>query len=353
MGSRLDGDGAMRSNGGMVRVFALLALAVPVALGCGPSDNQRTLPDESADLDVGGSSSSHLEGTLPAGPDLGGSHWTFVEATCTEGEPRYIEEGFQRTVDIYADDAGLLMVYDHSLGESCQETIVQRAKPGADHDQGWAMSEEARIHEGECPTDPEPDRPGDVRRRGDFIEVYVQRSNWCTGLEVKMVYAPSQRNEFTGDELIRRYAAHFNRKDAGHITQLFAADGSLIDPFTRTPTDQPMRFDGQRAIYDWFREAFANTPWLAMRVTGIEAGPAPGAYTMTWEYMDPRLDVPFGGRNLFTIAGGSIFETTIEITQQEVEVETRDGEPVGGAEAEEPSEPADPPPPEDPEAGSE
>ena len=343
----------MRSNGGMVRAFALLVLAAPLALACGPADNQRTLPDESDDLDVGGSDRGHLEGTLPAGPDLGGSHWTFVEATCTEGEPRFIEEGFQRTVDIYADDDGLLLVYDHTLGE-CQETIVQRAKPGPDHDQAWAMSEEARIHEGECPTDPEPDRPGDVRRRGDFIEVYVQRSNWCNGLEVKMVYAPAQRDEFTGEELIRRYAAHFNRKDAGHITQLFAANGSLIDPFTRTPTDQPMRFDGQRAIYNWFREAFANTPWLAMRVTGIEPGPATGAYTMTWEYMDPRLDVPFGGRNLFTIAGGSIFETTMEITQQEVQVETRDGQPVGGGEAaEEPAEPDAPEPPADPEAGSE
>lgn len=344
----------MRSNGGMVRVFALLTLLGTFALACGPDDNQRTLPDESGDLDVGGSNRSHLEGTMPAGPDLGGSHWTFVEATCTEGEPRYIEEGFHRTADIYADEEGLLLVYDHRLGDDCEETIVQRAKPGAESDAAWAMSEQARVHEGECPTDPEPDRPGDVRRRGDFLEVYVQRSNWCNGLEVKMVYAPAQRQEFTGDELIRRYAAHFNRQDAGRLTQLFAANGSLIDPFTRTPTDQPMRFDGQQAIYNWFREAFENTPWLAMRVTGIEPGPATGAYTMTWEYMDPRLDVPFGGRNLFTIAGGAIFETTIEITQQEVEVETADGQPVEGAEpAAEPEAPADPPPPADPEAGSE
>lgn len=343
----------MRSNQAMARHLAPFTLALSLAFACGPGEEQRTLPDESDDLSVGGSR-AHLEGTRPAGPDLGGSHWRYVESSCTEGSPQFIGEGFQRTADVYADSEGLLLVYDHTLGESCRETVVQRAKPGAETDQAWAMSEEARVHQGDCPTDPEPDRPGDVRRRGDFLEVYVQRSNWCNGLEVKMVYAPAQREAFEGEELIRRYAAHFNRQDAGRITQLFAANGSLVDPFTRTPTDQPMRFDGQRAIYEWFEEAFGNTPWLAMRVTGIEAGPAPGAYTMTWEYMDPRLDVPFGGRNLFTIAGGEIFETTIEITQQEVEVETREGEPVGGEAAEEPAaEEAPAPPPADPESGAE
>jgi hypothetical protein len=331
-------------------------LALSLALACGPGEEQRTLPDESGDLDVGGERRGHLEGTRPHGPDLGGTHWRYVESTCTEGSPRFIEEGFERTADVYADSEGLLFVYDHQLGEGCRETVVQRAKPGAETDQAWSMTEEARVHQGECPTDPEPDRPGDVRRRGDFLEVYVQRSNWCNGLEVKMVYAPAEREAFEGEELIRRYAAHFNRQDAGRITQLFAANGSLVDPFTRTPTDQPMRFDGQRAIYEWFEEAFGNTPWLAMRVTGIEAGPAPGAFTMTWEYMDPRLDAPFGGRNLFTIAGGEIFETTVEITQQEVEVETRDGSPVGGEDAEEEASeepPAPGPPPADPESGSE
>jgi len=332
----------------------LVPFLVALSLACGPAEEQRTLPDESGDLDVGGDQRGHLEGTRPAGPDLGGTHWRYVESACTEGSPRFIDEGFERTVDVYADSEGLLLVYDHQLGESCRETVVQRSKPGAESEEAWSMVEEARVHQGECPTDPEPDRPGDVRRRGDFLEVYVQRSNWCNGLEVKMVYAPADRAAFEGEELIRRYAAHFNRQDAARITALFAANGSLVDPFTRTPTDQPMRYDGQRAIYEWFEEAFANTPWLAMRVTGIEAGPAPGAFTMSWEYMDPRLDVPFGGRNLFTIAGGEIFETTIEITQQEVEVENREGEAIGETtegEAEPAAAPA--PPPADPESGSE
>ena len=334
--------GTMARSIGLVLPFAL-------AVACGGGDDRRTLPDESGDLDVGGSRLGHLEGTRPAGPDLDRTHWRFVEATCTEGQPRHIDDGFQREVDVSADDQGLLFTYDQSIGEGCRETVVQRAKPGSETDEEWQMREEARVHVGDCPTDPEPDRPGDVRRRGEFLEVYVQRSNWCNGLEAKMVYAPAERAAPTGEAIIRRYAAHFDREDARRLTELFAADGSLIDPFTRTPTDQPMRFDGQQAIYGWFTEAFDNTPWLAMRVMGIEEGPAPGAFTMTWQYMDPRLDGPFAGRNLFTIAGGAIFETAIEITQQEVEVDSP-AAPAPPAPAD--AEAATDDPPADPEGGA-
>ena len=347
----------MRSKSTMARRLSTLLPLCVLFLACGPGDDQRTLPDETGDLDVGGAQLGHLQGTRPATPALDGSHWRFVEASCTEGDPRYIGEGFQRTLDVHSDNQGLLLIADHSLGEDCQETVVQRARPGAESDQAWSMREDARVHLGECPTDPEPDRPGDVRLRGEFLEVYVQRSNWCNGLEVKMVYAPADRESYSGEELIRRYAAHFNRRDAQMITELFAANGSLLDPFSRTPTDQPLRVDGQAAIYEWFREAFANTNWLALRVTGIEEGPAQGAFTMTWEYMDPRLEVPFGGRNLFTIAAGEIFETSIEITQQEVEVDTpaaaAPAQEEAAQEAEAETETAAPPAPTDPEAGSE
>ncbi|GEM_PF-2011460 len=350
--SLLDEGGPLRFMASMVRSLALFLPCV-LALACGGGDDRRTLPDESGDLDVGGSRTGHLEGTRPAGPDLDRTYWSFVEATCTEGEPHHIDESFRRTVDISADDQGLLMTYDQSIGDDCRETIVQRARPGAETDQEWQMREDARVHVGECPTDPEADRPGDVRRRGEFLEIYVQRSNWCNGLEVKMVYSPAQRAEPTGEELIRRYAAHFQRQDATRITRLFAAEGSLVDPYTRTPTDQAMRYDGQAAIYGWFQETFANTPWLAMRVMEIEEGPAPGAFTMNWQYMDPRLDNPFAARNLFTIAGGAIFETSIEITDTEVEVEEP---PAAAAEATPPPadpEAAEPEAPADPEAGAE
>ncbi|MBJ74851.1 MAG: hypothetical protein CMN31_26565 [Sandaracinus sp.] len=353
----------------------LLALAA-----CG-GDEERTLPDESGDLAIGsgGSSPSHLAGTRPVGPEVGGTRWRFVEASCTEGAPELAGEGFDRFAEVLATDAGLLFLYDQRFGDACTETVAQVATPGDTPDSEWQMVEEARVSVGDCPTQPEENRPGDVRMRGQFLEVWVQRSNWCNGLEVKHVYAPARPAAPDGPQLARHYALHFNRQDARRVTELFSASGSLVEPFNRTPEDQPMRHDGQAAIYQWYQEAFGNTPWLAMKVTGLEPGVADGAWVMTWHYMDPRLDVPFGGRNLFTVAGGEIFEATIEITQQQVPVEgleeaaetiapeatgevsapaeeAAEGEAAAGeegaaeGEAEEAAEDV-PPPPADPEAG--
>lgn len=319
--------------------MGLWGVALSACVACGGPEAPRTLVDETGDLEE--ATTRNLEGTTAAGPELNGSRWQWVEAHCTEGELDLASEGFSRTAEVSSDDQGLLFVYDQQFGDTCEQTIAQRARPGDDPDAQWRMEEQAVVTVGECPERREADRPGDVRRRGQFLEVYVQRSVWCNGLEVRMVYAPAAPVAHGGRQLARHYAAHFNRRDARRVTELFAANGSLIDPFTRTPTDLPMRYDGQAAIFEWFREVFANTPWVAMRVIDIEAGDAPGAFLMNWHYMDPRLDAPFGGRNRFAIAGGEIFETSIEITQQEVEVEgAEEAEPAVEAPAVEA--PADP-----------
>lgn len=295
-------------------------LGLLLSLGCGPSTVQRTLPDESQDLAIGEESitSTHLAGTTPVGPEIGGSRWQWVEATCTEGAPE--AEGFSQQVQVQSDNEGLLFVYDQTFeGTDCRETVVQRARPGSDVDAAWNMQEQSRIRLGECSTTPENDRPGDVRMRGQFLEVYVQRSVWCGGLEVRHVYAPTQATEPTGADLAMHYAAHFNRQDARNVTILFSDAGSLVEPFNLTATGGPTRHDGRDDIYRWYQEAFSNTPWLAMRVTNIEDTDT--GVNLHWQYMDPRLDVPFAGVNRFTIAGGEIFESSIEITAQAVEDE--------------------------------
>ncbi|MEM1418151.1 MAG: hypothetical protein AAGH15_24865 [Myxococcota bacterium] len=319
----------------MRRFPLFLALAASLA-ACGGSQTEPTLPDESDDLDVGGPRiSPHLEGTTPADASLYGTRWAFVEAECTEGPLELVN--FTRAAEVNPatgpggrTEAGFVIVYDHAFepgeddeGPGCRETVVQRATPGAETDQEWAMHEEARVTVGECTTRTESDRPGDVRLRGQFLEVYVQRSNWCNGLEVKMVYAPAPpgAGERDGEQVIRHYVAHWNRRDAQSLTLLFSQNGSLVEPFNRTVTDQPTRHDGRAQIFEWFSGAFSQTPWLALRLIGVEPGAVPGAFTMRWHYMDPRLDAPFGGRNLFTVAGGEIFETEIAITESQVELE--------------------------------
>jgi len=343
----------------MLRPPSTLLLAF--ALACGPAQQEDTLPDESDDLAIGtggSTQSTHLSGTTPVGPELGGSRWTWVEAYCTEGPLDLASRGFQRTAEVTSDDDGLLFVYDHVFQASgCQETVAQRATPGDNRDAAWAMREESRVTLGECETQPEPDRPGDVRMRGQFLEVYVQRSKWCNGLEVRMVYAPAQPVQRTPDILARHYATHFNRQDARNLTLLFSDAGSLVEPFNLSPTGGPTRHDGRAAIFGWFQEAFSNTPWLAMKVTGLEPGPTPNSVVMDWHYMDPRLDAPFAGRNRFTVAGGEIFETSVEITQTTVEGETAsDNAPDATGEVSAPEDAdaeAAEEPPADPEAGAE
>lgn len=302
----------------MNRATLIAILGGMLVSGC-PGTEERTLPDESGDFSVGASAPRHLEGTQPVGPQIGGTRWSFVEAACTEGTPN--TEGMERQLTVRADDDGLILIYDHSIGDACTETIAQRAIPGTGPNDEWSMSEESRVTLGECATVAEDDRPGDLRMRGQFLEVYVQRSSWCNGLEVKMVYAPAPPGERQGSELLRHYATHFNRRDARAVTELFSDAGSLVEPFNRTAEDQPMRHDGRQSIYGWFQDAFENTPWLSLKVLGIQDGQTPGSYVMDWHYMDPRLDAPFGGRNRFTIAAGEIFEASIEITEQAIEVE--------------------------------
>ncbi len=299
-----------------------------MALACGPTE-QRTLPDESGDLGVGleAQRTHHLEGTLPVGPEVGGTQWRFVEAHCTEGPLDLSSQQFQRVLGIESGPDGLMMTYDHRFGDACTETIIQRMTPGTSADDAWRMREESRVTLGECPVQPDFERPADVRKRGDFLEVFIQRSQWCGGYEVRMVYAPETARMRDPEQVVRHYAAHFNRRDARAVTMLFSEAGSLVEPFNRTALDQPTRHDGRESIFGWYEEAFSNTPWLAIRVTDITPAETEGSFVMNWHYMDPRLDVPFAGRNRFTIAAGEIFEATMEITAQAVEVEAGEEPP--------------------------
>lgn len=300
-----------------IRRSAALGLALALgACGGGPTN---TLPDESADLAVTSGGQTHtLAGTRPVDRAIGGTQWQWVEAHCTEGPLDLAARGFSGVVRVTTDEQGLLFVYDQTYASTeCSQTVMQRATPGGTADASWQMNEMARIA---VPATPgcygteEPERPGDVRMRGDFLEVYVQRSVWCGGFEVKMVYAPMRPSPLEGPAIIRHYLGHFNRQDALAIARLFADAGSLVEPFNLTATGGPTRHDGREEVYAWYTEAFDNVPWLALRVTDFQPGAAEGQFVADWEYMDPRLGAPFAGRNTFTIAAGEIFETQIAIT---------------------------------------
>jgi hypothetical protein len=303
-------------------IRVLLSLLLALAAGCGGNGNEEsTLPDESGDLDITNEPRRRPTGRR-VGPDIAGSRWRWTEAHCTEGPLDLGARGFSAKMRIYGRPDGLLLVSDHEYAaERCKQTIVQKVVVGP---QDWQMIEEARIAvppTPECEMRPEENRPGEVVRNGENLEVYVQRSNWCNGLEVRMVYAPAPPAPLTEDESIRHYAAHFNRRDADMIAALFSENGSLVESFTITDTGNPMRHDGRAAVRAWYAEALSTVPWVALRLQSMEANPqGRGQWRASWEYMDPRLENPLIGRSTFTIAAGEIFEAQIEVV-----------EPPGGA----------------------
>jgi len=288
-------------------------------VACGGTQTGTGLPDESADLDVASRSGSAFSsaGTTPAGPETGGTAWRWVEARCTEGPLDLQARGFAQRLRIEADNQGLLLVYDQVFAtEQCAQTVVQRAHPPSGRAREWTMIEEARVAAPpteRCEGRMEDERPGEVRRRGEMLEVLVQRSNvWCNGLEVQMVYAPAEGEQLGSDEIARRYVAHFNRRDAARVAALFAEGGSLVEPFQVTETGGPSRHDGRAAVQQWFEDVFAGVEWQALHLLSIEEQRG-GNVVVSWEYMDPRIEQPMAGRNVLTIAVGEIFEAAIEV----------------------------------------
>ncbi len=174
--------------------FVLPALAstfVLVGTGCGGGQARPTTPDESADLEV--RPTEQRTSTMPEGLD--GTLWRWVEAHCTEGPLDLSGRGYAARVRVHERDGGLTLVADQVFAtEQCEHTLVTRAVPpeqGAD----WRVEEVARVavpSTPECFARPEDPRPGEVRVRDGRLEVLVQRSRWCNGLEVRMVYERAQ-----------------------------------------------------------------------------------------------------------------------------------------------------------------
>ncbi len=293
---------------------SLLALSA-----CGGGEREPTTPDESGDLGEqpvagGGRPTSGGGGGTAVGREIAGTSWRWMEAHCTEGPLDLAARGFEQQLHVSADDDGLVLVYDHIFAnERCIQTVVQRARPGAVRGE-WEMTEEVRVAippTPQCEGRREPNRPGEVRRSGEFLEVLVQRSNWCNGLEVRMVYAPAEPAPLANDQVVRHYAAHFNRRDAEAIAALFASEGSLVDPFERTSTGGSTRLDGRDAVREWHARAFDAAPWVALRLNNVRRGSEDGQMIATWSYMDPNLEQPFDGESSFTLAAGEIFEAEI------------------------------------------
>lgn len=340
------GDPKMKRSSAHARHFDLTIRAVPASfrpmnlrkawlgawgvlflVACGGApQTETTLPNESLDLEGGSHFSS--AGTTAVGPDVAGTQWHWLRAQCTEGPLDLAQKGFQQVLRVRPAADGFVLVYDQTFNgtptasaaepppaTACKQTIMQHVIVGAGRE--WQVREEARVTvpaTPECEGTPEDSHPGEVRRRGSDLEVLVQRASACGGFELQMVYAPAAVTPLSEEELVRHYVAYINRKDVTGVVDLFSDVGSLVESFSITEDGNPLRHDGHEGVANWFAQAFGSVPWVAMKLTSVEPDAAnAGHWKARWQYMDPRLENPIEGQNLFTMAAGEIYETQISV----------------------------------------
>ncbi len=281
--------------------------------GCGEA--APTGIDESDDLGAGSSGGQTMVARVVEMPiGLDGTQWRWTQSSCTEGPLDLAARGYSANLRVEQEGEALMLTYDQVFAnESCVQTVLQQVSPPPAPGE-LRMEEVARVavpHTPECFGQPEPPRPGEVRRNGRMLEVLVQRSRWCNGFEVTMTFEPALPTMLTNEDIGRRYVAHYTRGDAVHVAELFSTVGTLLESFTTTPSGDPYRHEGRDAVYTYFHESFAGSPWRAMRIVGFEPGATEQQTVMRWEYMDPRLAQPLQGRNVFTVAAGEVFEAQI------------------------------------------
>lgn len=295
------------------RTLPSLLLVAAGAVACGSAPTGRALDESGDETGAGGERSGRIV-EMPVG--LGGTEWRFREAHCTEHALDLASRGFEDRVRIVEDGPAILLVHDQTYSTTgCALTVVQRVSPPAVPGE-LDVVEIARVAvpaTPECFGQPEPPRPGEVRRDGRRLEVLVQRSRWCGGFEVRFVFEAAMPRLLTNDELVRHYATFFSLGDADAIASLFSTVSSLAEPFTRTETGDPYRHEGRAAVRAWYAAAFEGTAWRALRILGTEPGASEHEIVVSWEYMDSRLVSPVTGRNYFTTAAGEVFESRIEL----------------------------------------
>jgi hypothetical protein len=246
--------------------------------------------------------------------------WVWTEAACVDRPLDLAGRGFQQQLRIRAVPGGLMLLADSVLGtEACSRTVVRIARPDPEEPGLWRFEEQASVPlppSGNCGTTARSAQRGVIRPCGDRLELLLYRSAWCGGFDARFAYRRAAVLPLSERQVIRHYAAHFNRRDAEALAALFAADGSLVEPFTPTDQGTPRRHDGRTAVQQWYAGVFASVPWLALRLVSTAGSPGAGHHVAEWQYMDPQLAGPFSGRNTFIIAGGEIFETEVQLTSE-------------------------------------
>jgi hypothetical protein len=262
--------------------------------------------------------------TVPFAPAslrvLDHARFIWVSAQCVDGAIDLAKSGFERTLRSEVHGSTLRFTYDtHVLQPFCDSTEVWTLDPEVGGQ--WQFSPEAEVGlppAVACGAVADKVGHGVIRLSGDTLEELRFASPWCRGFDVRFVYQRVPEAMLTRDEVIRRYIAHWNRRDAKAVAGLFSEHGVLIEPFSRSTEGSPVRHEGRASLEAWLAEAFASTPWLAVQLTSVESLDEMGQALAVWRYQDARLAQPMQGRNLFVLAGGEIFATELQLMSEPV-----------------------------------
>jgi hypothetical protein len=250
------------------------------------------------------------------------SHYRWVSAQCVDGSLDLARQGFERTLLLEQDGPGLRFTYETRLAQpACESTEVWSVKP--EQTSGlYLFTSDADVR---LPPDAPCGAPIPVESGRGLVVVYGEtleelrfNSPWCRGFDARFIYHRMTAPALNQHELVRRYVAHWNRRDARAIAELFASNGTLIEPFSLSNDGLPMRHEGRAAIESWLKQAFTTVPWLAIQLRGIETLDERGQVLSLWRYFDPKLAEPVMGRNLFVLAGDEVFTTELQLLSEPV-----------------------------------
>ncbi|MDD9941904.1 MAG: nuclear transport factor 2 family protein [Myxococcales bacterium] len=247
---------------------------------------------------------------------LDGARFRWVQTRCVDGRLDLAPLGFERELFTEVRNNRVMMSFDTRIArDECEALLVWEARYDANRGL-WEFLSPGRtsLPVGEtCGVDETSVRAGMLGLSGDDLEVLTFRSPWCRGFDARAVYRRVQPRRLPDRDQIRRYYAHFNRRDPDALARLFADRGVLIEPFSKTPDGAMMRHTGREAIASWYARAFASTGWSGVRLRDLYLAGDDGTWVARWDYMDGVLAEPLEGRNLFLLAGGEIFMTEVQL----------------------------------------
>jgi hypothetical protein len=249
-----------------------------------------------------------------------GAQFEWVESRCVDGPLPLERAGFERRLDTELQGVGaaqtLRFTYDSAwIVPGCASTEVWSLSPlpgGL-----WQYEPEAVVAvpaSVTCGAAAVAER-GVLRRTGDVLQEVRFASRWCRGYDAMFTYRRVPARPPDDASLLRRWFAHWTRRDAAAAAALWVESAVLVEPFLRTADGAPARHEGRALVQAWLEHAFASVAWLAVAPSEPPYAVAPGRYVAPFHYMDPDLAAPLSGRYLVVIAEHEIYSVEIQLLE--------------------------------------